>query len=186
MPVEVRIKVRGIEQAEHALEKIPGGARVAISRAINDGLRKARTEIKKAIGAVYNLKSGVILAGLKREFPAYASPGSLFGLLHIESYKFPVADFEAVDLNPAGVRFEEIRGRYSGLPHAFMAGMKSGHSGVFGRIDGTARLRIREITGLSIPQMLENPKVEPKWQKIVEDEVEQRLDHYVSYLLASK
>lgn len=181
--MEIQIQLRGLNELRSKLEKGPEEARQAISRTINDGLRKARTEIKKAIGQHYNLKPAAILSELKKEFPAYSTPSSLFGLLHIESNKVPVMDFGAVDLNPAGVRFEEIIGRYSGLPHAFVAGFKSGHQGVFGRIDGSARLRIREITGLSIPQMLENPEVETKWQETTGNYVQERLEHNVSHLL---
>jgi hypothetical protein len=182
--MELKIQITGVESLEAKLKKVPAGAKIAISRAINDGIRKARTEIKKSIGQIYNLQSGRILSALKRELPVFSSPGSLFGLLHIESTKFNVEDFAARDNFPAGVNFQEIRGQNSGLSHAFIRTMASGHIGVFGRVGGGPRLPIREITGLSIPQMLENPKVEPKWEHAVEETVAARLEHHVSHLLS--
>jgi hypothetical protein len=181
--MEVRLVLPNLNEVAAKFEGVPAGARKAISRTINDGIRKARTEIKKTIGQVFNLKPTPILAGLKREFPAFSTPNDLFGLLHIEGYKFPVSDFGARDQFPAGVAFQEIKGRQAVLPHDFIRTMGSGHTGVFHRIDGTARLRIAERTGLSIPQMLENPRTTPAWQAAVESFMGGRLEHHVSYLL---
>lgn len=181
--MEIRIVLPNIKEQEDLFAKFPAQARQAMSLTINEGIRKARTEIKKGVAKAYNIKSGTVLSYLKKEFPAYSSPGDLLGLLHVESERVAVADFGAKEKKPAGTSFEEVKGQESHMPHAFEAGLKSGHHGIFGRIDGTARLRIREITGDSIPQMIENIKSEVYWQTEVEHYVGQRFQHQVDRLL---
>ena len=182
--MELHITLPNLARTEEVFAKFPVEARKAMAMTINEGIRKARTEIKKAIARVYNIQSGTVLGYLKKEFPAYASPGSLLGVLHVESERVLVQDFKAHEKKPAGTYFQEIRGVNSHMQHAFEAGMKSGHAGIFGRIDGMARLRIREISGDSIPQMLENIKTEVIWQTTVEEYVGERFEHQIDRLLA--
>lgn len=181
--MELKITLPNIKEKEALFAKFPNEARQAMSMTINEGIRKARTEIKKAIAKAYNMKSGTVLQYLKNEFPSYSTPGDLVGLLHVESERVAVQDFGASENKPGGTFFEEVRGVKSHMQHAFEAGMASGHHGIYGRIDGMARLRIREITGDSIPQMIENIKSEVYWQHEVEQYVGQRFEHQVDRLL---
>lgn len=181
--MEIKIVLPNIEAEKELFAQYPLQARRAMSLTINEGIRKARTEIKRAVAKAYNISSGTVLGYLKKEFPAYSTPGDLLGLLHVESERVAVADFGAEEHKPAGVFFEEVKGQESHMPHAFEAGLRSGHHGIFGRIDGTARLRIREMTGDSIPQMIENIKSEVYWQTEVERYVGERFEHQVERLL---
>lgn len=69
---------------------------------------------------------------------------------------------------------------------AFVARMKSGHTGIFERTGGKTSDgsdEIRELMGSSVPQMLGSKEVEESLAKSTMDKFEERLDHEVMALM---
>ncbi len=70
--------------------------------------------------------------------------------------------------------------------NAFVAQMRSGHTGIFERTGGMAKSgssEIREIMGLSVPQMLGSKEVLEKLTHQAMEKFEERLDHEVLRIL---
>lgn len=66
------------------------------------------------------------------------------------------------------------------LEDTFVATMKSGHTGIFERTGGTTPNgsdEIRELMGLSVPQMLGNKEVQDSISKKAEKVFEERMEH---------
>lgn len=72
--------------------------------------------------------------------------------------------------------------------HAFVAQMKSSHIGIFERTGNLNRAgtgsEIREIMGLSVPQMLGSREVERKLADDAVRKFEERLDHEINRILS--
>jgi hypothetical protein len=66
--------------------------------------------------------------------------------------------------------------------HAFIAKMKSGHTGVFER-EKTTRLPVTERMGLSVPQMAENSVVMEQVENKAQEVINKRVDHEISRIL---
>lgn len=70
---------------------------------------------------------------------------------------------------------------------AFVARFKSGYTGIFERTGGTTASgadEVRELMGLSVPQMLGSEEVQEKLGKDAMDKFEERLEHETMALLA--
>ena len=71
--------------------------------------------------------------------------------------------------------------------NAFTAQMKSGHIGIFERTGGASSSgadAIREIMGLSVPQMLGHQDVAEKLSKSASEKFEERMEHEITRLLS--
>lgn len=71
--------------------------------------------------------------------------------------------------------------------NAFTARMKSGHTGIFERSGGVSSSgadAIKEIMGLSVPQMLGHKEVAEKLSEDTSKKFEERLDHEISRLIS--
>ena len=66
--------------------------------------------------------------------------------------------------------------------HAFIAKMKSGHTGMFER-DGTSRLPITEFMGPSAAQMAGNSVVVEQVEEKAQEVVNKRLEHEITRIL---
>lgn len=80
--------------------------------------------------------------------------------------------------------FAQVRRDSGGaqLRHAFIAGMGSGHVGVFER-EGKSRFPIRKITGPSTPSMLSNPKVTEAIAGRMQERLEVNVEHEINAFL---
>jgi hypothetical protein len=56
--MELSIQVPNLPEIIEGMRLVPKGAQTAISRAINDALRKGRTESVRAIRERYNVRAG--------------------------------------------------------------------------------------------------------------------------------
>ena len=70
----------------------------------------------------------------------------------------------------------------SGDPKAFIADMKSGHTGVWNRVSGS-RLPIRQLYGPSVPQMAKNEEIMAKVNKEAGETLEKRINAEVANIL---
>jgi hypothetical protein len=122
----------------------------AIARALNRSIESGKTTMARLIAA----DMGVKVSDLRdRILVVKATPERHVAELKASAKRIPLYDFGARGPVPSrgrgrGVTIRNPRGSQR-LPHAFIAKMASGHTGVFERT-GTARLPIQEKFGPSI------------------------------------
>jgi hypothetical protein len=126
-----------------------------------------------------------VLEGIR---PFFSNAGNLLGFLHASGTKMPLHMFMTGASRESGVEIEEVRGKKTTLQREFEATMASGHEGIFTRrrkdCSTSPRLPIRELFGLSIPQMLgQQTEVLPAVQTAMQERLETRLEHHVRFLL---
>jgi hypothetical protein len=175
--MDISISVPKLPEIIERMRLVPKGAKTAISRAINDALRKGRTESVRAIRERYAVKAGDVRDQIK----VYRSDaGNLLGFISATGYKFPLELFMKSFSREEGLVIEEVKGKQTRIEHAFSAQMQSGHEGVFTRyLHGQAsrRLPIHEMFGLSVPQMMsQRTEVLPKIEAAVQAQLETRLE----------
>jgi hypothetical protein len=128
-----------------------------LCRTVNATLMNCRTQTTKKIGAHINLKARVI----KEHFwITRAKVSSLKSGIEISGKRIPLhrstgANYGAKVAAEGGVSFQVRydKGRET-FKHGFIATMKSGHVGVFMRVNPGMR-KIRQVYGPSIPKALE-------------------------------
>lgn len=169
---------------------------LAIARAINHTLAKAKTAASRDIRSEYNvkakeLKSALAINKAKRTW--------LEGMLIATGKPLPLIAFGARQTR-RGVTVD-VMGKRERLPSAFIGTMASGHRGVFarGKYQGYKfqwrekrikkqgnDLAINELTTTSVPKMMQNNAVLTALQKGLEQDFPARLEHEVSRLLTRK
>lgn len=136
-------------------------APVAQVRALNRAIASANTAMLRVISTDMGVKIGDLRDKIKVQ---QATPERLRARLYASAKRIPLIDFGAKGPEPSrgrgnGVTVKLGRAR-TRIPNAFIAKMKSGHRGVYRRVDnGTGRrgplpyrsqLPIRELFGPSI------------------------------------
>lgn len=144
MRFDVRSDVREVERALGGMKK---GVATVVTRAANKAIRSARTASVRAIakdlpGVRQKRIRDMMTMRLARttSWSAYIEPR--------DGRRIPISEFAARQTQ-RGVTYRTQEGRRL-IPGAFLATMKSGHSGVFKR-KGKRRLPIYETFGPSIP-----------------------------------
>lgn len=169
---------------------------LAIARAINHTLAKAKTAASRDIRSEYNVKAKELKSALAIN---KASRKWHEGMLIATGRPLPLIAFGArqtrkgVTVNVMGQR-KLVRG-------AFIATMQSGHRGAFarGKYSGYQfefrnkrikkqgnDLAINELTTTSVPKMMQNNAVLTALQKGLEQDFPARLEHEMSRLLTRK
>lgn len=138
-------------QWESALRKLQARAVPAQVRALNRSASTARTGMTRLIAADMKLKAVTVREKIEIQ---EARPYKLSAVLNASLRRIPIYDFSAKGPYPSrgkgrGVTARTATRRY---PHAFIAQMRSGHSGVFQR-RGPSRLPIFELLGASIGEV---------------------------------
>ena len=135
---------------QRAIARLRARAVPAIVRALNRAQTSANAVMVRLVAADLGLKQKDIRDGIRLK-PATAS--KLSAEIVATGARIPLVKFSARDRRPRGVsaRIPGGAGRY---PQAFIATMRSGHTGVFQR-KGVARLPIRELHGPSMPKVFE-------------------------------
>ena len=159
----------------------------AMVRGLNLAARKMRTQSKKEIRAVYNIKPGVINKASKVE-KAGGSRRIMSAGVRFTGKRIALSEFQPQAINPWNVKGR--RGRTTGggvtvqikrggarsfIPSAFITRAKSGHKIVLTRLNatGTTKSRksrggrtsprwaypVRELTTLDVPTAVTQPRV---------------------------
>jgi hypothetical protein len=146
------IEVQGVNLVADEFERYPRRAQRAIVRALDRGGSAADTLMSRAVARDTGLKVGDVKASFKRRKPSLNDP--VFSLA-AGFQRIPLMKFGARGPMPSRGRGKGVSYRMGAgnsrnrLPHAFIAQMRSGHTGVFARV-GKARLGIRELRGPSL------------------------------------
>jgi hypothetical protein len=174
--VDLEVKLEGQDEVIAKLSSIPGGAAFAINHAIRDALRAARTQIARAATERYRIPSNWVKSAVGNPIVA-----GMTGMLKVSGTKAPLSLFPHKDIRPGGTQVSELIAHYMTLKHAFVTG-----GGVMNRMGpGSPRYPIRHMVGLSAPQMAdEKSQVWPQIERLMQDKLAERLEHYVAQLLS--
>ncbi len=143
-PIEINVALEptGLAQLDRLLLQLPIKFHSGVRRAVNYGLRRARTQIVLVLRQRINLKrKDVVRYG--KLWPVWATQRTpLMGSVSLSpirepqfGYKraagrIPLYAFGARETK-RGVRYAITKGKTKKVPHAFIATMKSTHTGVF-------------------------------------------------------
>ena len=178
----INIQIKGLEEVQERLKNFPNGMRRALPDAIRRALTKGRQVATDAIRARSMAKAGWVKDAIGNPVIVGMS-----GFMRARSTKAPLAMFPHTDLYPAGVSVKELkRGDRMRIRHGFTP---ASINKVFVRAGGrgSARYPLREMVGLSVPEMLEDMRdVHPALEAEVEKMLYQRLNDNVDRILSGQ
>ena len=144
MKISVEIEGRkSIKDIQREFEKhlSPNQIKKSTALAINDTSRRVISRTKSAIKKTYTVNKKYLdrIVTMK---PAKGTTSGLYAEIHYKYTPVPLVGFKfkspkRTKMKPkaGGVRIEVVKGRSKMLNHAFVAQMKSGHTGIWGRGD---------------------------------------------------
>lgn len=196
----IEITSEDVERVEKILTDVPGGAKRALSNAMNRGLQKVRTAAFKEVRGVYNVQNAALKEATSTRIQR-ASGNNMVGSISFSGVKIPLYKFkvtpQAVGTGTT-VKGSLEKGHMTEFAHAFIAMMDRGHIGVFERkgIQGIkSRLqeangkgnkhteKVGEIMGLSAAQMIGNGEVIKKVESETQETISARIDHEIDRIL---
>lgn len=180
----VEISAEALSRVEKILSGVPGGARKALSSAMNRGLSRIKTVASKEVREVYTVSASAINEHTKIHV-FHSTAGNIAGYVRYSGHAIPLYKFKVTPKSPGSGRTVHAivkKGEGGDLPHHFIGKMESGHTGVFKR-KGKERLPIVEKTGLSMAEMVGNDKVVESVEKEVQDTMEKRIEYEISRIL---
>jgi hypothetical protein len=144
----VRLNTADFERAIRALK---AKAPIAIVRALNKSIESAKVAMAREVSTDMGLKVGDV----KNRISVREARGDNFSAtLYASASPIPLIEFGATGPEPSRGKGRGVTAKLSAkrtrYPHLFIATMRSGHRGVFGRAEGAKRLKIIERHGPSI------------------------------------
>lgn len=173
-----------IERVETLLAGVPKGAERAFSAAINRGLSHTKTQAFKRVKEVYAVKQSALDEATKTRIEK-ASTGNLAGYVSFSGVKIPLYKFSVTPKEVGTgrkVRAGVMKGGGAIFQDAFIARMKSGHTGIFERVT-SKRFPIEEKMGLSAAQMVQREEIIDQLSQEAQEKVDERLKHEINRIL---
>lgn len=182
----IQITAEQIERVNLILSNVPKGAEKAISSVIKRATSTVRSEALKGITGVYAISSQNVRAETTIKVRTQKADGGVVGTVSFAGYKIPLYRFNVSPTLPvqhatvsAAVLADSGRTPFA---EAFIAKMKSGHTGMFER-DGTSRLPITEFMGPSTDQMAGNSIVLEQVEEKAQEVINKRIEHEITRIL---
>ena len=198
-----------IDRARKLLTNIDGGLDRAVRSAMERSVSHLRTQSGRKVRERYDISQANIRAN-ETITVSYTMRDGVQAAVTFAGTKIPLFRYgKASPKAPAWNQGEWVRAMIAGhwktvhpglaaaghqfsttgptrFQHAFVAAMKSGHTGIFERTGASSENggdAIEEIMGSSVPQMLGNEQVEEALSKETMEKFDERLDHEVIRLL---
>ncbi len=180
----IEITSKQIDRVNLLLSSVKGGADRVITGAVKKGQQAARSETKKGIKEIYDIRPGVLNKNSKINIRTRKADGGIIGEVSFSGYKIPLFKFRATPKKSGTRKLVKARqmkaNAMTPFAHAFIATMpKNGHTGIFER-DGEKRLHITEKKGSSVGQMASNAivveRVEKKAQEVIDNHIEENIN----------
>jgi hypothetical protein len=162
----------------------------AISRTINEAVRKSRTLASRGIRDAYNITAADVRPALKTKL---SRPDKLVGELDASAPMLPLIDFmvggqrKSVGPVQPGARVSVLLGSQKTILNSFVATMKTGYVGIFERVPGqktsAGHEKIKQLFTIGPGIMLGYQRAGPKIAQQASDYFRQRLDHNVEFLM---
>ena len=182
----IEITSEQLERVSLILSGIPGGAEKALSGAIRRANSTVRAETVRQIAAVYNVTAQRARAEGNIHAIVQGGGGGVVGTVSFAGHKIPLYQFSVsptVPVQRATVRAASMRNHgMTPFAHAFIARMRSGHTGMFERETGSS-FPVNEFMGLSTAQMAGNEQVLEKVSDKAQETVNNRLEHEITRIL---
>ena len=182
----IQITAEQIERVELILSNVPKGAEKAVTSVIQRANSTVRSETVKGIAGVYAISKQNIRAETTIKVRTQKADGGVVGTVSFAGYKIPLYRFNVSPTLPvqratvsAAVMKDSGRTPFA---EAFIAKMKSGHTGMFER-DGTRRLPITEFMGPSTAQMAGNSIVLEQVEEKAQEVINKRIEHEITRIL---
>ncbi len=183
----ITIDEKGLKEAQMLLADMPKAVPKAAARAINRAATAAKTEAWKQIKKDYTIKQTYVRKAWDKITKATASNLSAKlisrGPVMALSY-FKIKPKSPPKRRPKNPVYAQVRNDGGGtIRGAFVARMKSGHTGVFHRTRGNQSLPIKQNFGPSVPQMLGSETVSAFIEKRASEVLNKRFEHEVNAIL---
>lgn len=145
----------------------------AITRALyvagTQAVRVMKTGASRRIRDRKRFKVSAVKAGMDLTSPKSRTQiSSLVWKLQISGRPVPLIEFPHRQLRK-GVKIQVNQGKWTLVPHSFLATMRSGHEGVFQRL-GKARLPIREAYSTRLTDVFKDDGMIPALMKTTREE----------------
>jgi len=170
------------------LEHIPNGLNKAVSAIMSRANTAVKTETLRGITKVYDIKLADIRDRKKTMIRAGTQKvdDGIVGYIRYSGVALPLYRFGVTPTRSGTGQVVQARIRqdhaFERYDDAFIAQMRSGHTGVFERI-GRNRFPISEETGASVATMAADSGVQDKAEAKFEETVTNRLDHEIHRIL---
>lgn len=179
----ITINTEKIAQVEKELGQYKSKAPLALSRALNRAVSKAKTSASKKIREQYIVKAKDINSTLKI---TKASRGNLRAVVMSRGYRIPLIKFKVNPSSPRPRNPPKVlkvavkKGSLKELVGAFVANINGDK--VFRRTS-SSRLPIEQLFGPAIPQMLGVASTREYVENEADNSFEQRLDHEIKRIM---
>jgi len=175
-----------IERVNLILSGIPGGAQKAFSSAVRRVNSAVKTETVRQITGVYAISAQNVRAGANIRTQVQKADSGVCGTVTFAGYKLPLYRFNVSPTLPiqrAEVKAAVMRGNgQTPFAHAFIARMKSGHTGMFER-DTSRSFPVSEFMAQSTAQMAGNEEVLEQVSEKAQETVNKRIEHEITRIL---
>jgi len=180
----IEFNAEQIKKGEMLLGGIKDALPRAQSNAINRSITSARAEAVRSVTKDYVITAGEVR---KTIVIKNANPNNPVGAIRSSGSPIALSKFDISPKRPGGkktnvtARVKRSGGRKP-IKKAFVAGVSSGHTGVFVRA-GKARYPLKQLYGPSIPQMVGNENVMKSVEEKATATLDKRLDHEINRIL---
>ena len=183
----ITIDEKGLAEAQKLLADMPKAIPKAAARAINEAATAAKEEAWNQVKKTYTIKKMRVSKAWDKISRATAS--NLSAKLVSRGSVMPLSYFTTKPKKPPKRRprnpvYVQVRHDGGGsIKNAFVARMKSGHTGVFHRTRGNQSLPIQQNYGPSVPQMLGSKTVSAFIEERASEVLNRRFAHQVNAIL---
>jgi hypothetical protein len=184
--VAIQIDARELQKLQKQIAHIKGAVPRATSIAVNRALNKGRTEVKREIRKIYEIKA--------KDIPVQVVGASVVRPYGYVTLKQGMLDLNKFKVQPKGVQHKTPRrpikatvrrGRGGMIAHGFVAAMPSGYTGPFVRV-GKSRHPIRKLLAISSAIMASQPSVAPAVEKAMTDTMALSMNQQIKRILKPK
>lgn len=170
-------KIRNLDRLNQKLLALGNQAPIAVQRALNRTGSSLRTQAVRDIGADLHIPQAAVRKGIELQ---QATRANLRVRMLLTGRRIALYAFRARPTR-AGVTYDLGRGR-SVAPGAFIATMRSGHTGAFRRRT-KRRLPIDELFGPSLARVFKTVRRMAQWKELIRDLMHKNLEHEVDFLV---
>lgn len=208
----LRVETAGadaLDRAARLLAGVEGGLQRAVRSAMSRSVAHLRASSAQAIRQRYAISQADIRANENVKV-RYTYQSGVQAVVTFSGRRIPLYRYDgAAPKSPTQDTGEWVRAQFGGAWHtvhpglaasghqlrgtaptrfqnAFVARMRSGHTGIFERTGGVTSgggEQLRELMGSSVPQMLGSPEVEDALAREAMEKLEERLDHETMAIL---
>lgn len=182
----IEITQEQIDRVREILSEVPNGLEKALRSVIQRANSTVRTEATRQITSVYAITSQGVRGETNIRTRTQMTDGGIVGTVSFAGYKIPLYRFKVTPTVPtqkATVKAAVLKSSgQTPFERAFIAKMKSNHTGVFERVT-RRRLPISEFMGPSTAQMAGNSVVLEKVEKAAQETIDKRLEHEITRIL---